>query len=270
MKPVKNLLHGQNPASFKTSLHGICRWHTTKQSAPNETTTSNLEIHSQCSIEYLRDPFPPEIPCLRAEWNRKKSHAAFKSTILASLPPQQQRRGEVVLHIFSKMFSLSHFNTLFQKFGIDEWEEGKSKKSVFMQSVNYRWDHFCDYLHSDARALLECEEVGSVWRIIMDYSALFCALMILQKNGNHEMKWAARIMPISTVIYKFYRINFLFSFRRRPSCFFIPRFHFPDHAELAIKLSAKLAAMRVNESYYESSWRLTSFRLFPPCFSRNW
>lgn len=235
MKPVKNSLHGQNPASFKTSLPGICRWHTTKQSAPIETTTSNLEIHSQCSIEYLRDPFPPEIPCLRAEWNRKKSHAAFKSTILASLPPQQQRRGEVVLHIFENVFSLT-----LQYFISKIWHRreggGKIEKSVFMQSVNYRWDHFCDYLHSDARALLECEEVGSVWRIIMDYSALFCALMILQKNGNHEMKWAVRIMPISTVIYKFYRINFLFSFRRRPSRFFIPRFHFPDHAELAIKL----------------------------------
>lgn len=221
-------------------LQNIASWHLQMTHNQAECSDQNYNVKFRNPQPMFHRIFTGSI----STWNSMSSSGMKSKEIpccfqinyfgIAPTATTAKRRSRLA-HILENVFSLT-----LQYFIPKIWHRrvggGKIEKSVFMQSVNYRWDHFCDYLHSDARALLECEEVGSVWRIIMDYSALFCALMILQKNGNHEMKWAARIMPISTVIYKFYRINFLFSFRRRPSRFFIPRFHFPDHAELAIKL----------------------------------
>lgn len=114
------------------------------------------------------------------------------SRVLASLHRNNKQHRLAHSH---KMYS----DILFHNF----WHRAKkcshAKCELSMRSI------FCDYLNSDdarVRGGLE------------SHNGLFCsfALMILQKNENHEMKWAARIILISIVIYKFYRINFLFAF----------------------------------------------------------
>lgn len=87
---------------------------------------------------------------------------------------------------FSQIFFGSYFEVLFHKFGIG--------KSVFMLKCELSMRSF--FLR-----LFEC------WYLGASHNGLFCsfffALMMLQKSENHGVKWAAGIILISWVIYKF-------------------------------------------------------------------
>lgn len=73
--------------------------------------------------------------------------------------------SNIVLHIHTKCFLIHFCDILFHNFGTE-------RKSVFMQSVNYRWDQFFATIWI---LMLECargEKWEAEWRVIMDYSAL--------------------------------------------------------------------------------------------------
>lgn len=106
---------------------------------------------------------------------------------------------------------------------------------------------FCDYLNFDIRQS-RGRGRGRGWSAIMDYSAFlqwwFC------RNGNHEAKWAARIMLISTVIYKFCSKS-IFYCAVPPSAPPWPQLISLLRRGVAIKFKMHSQRVRVNWNYYE-------------------